>query len=48
MNLKKAKAIRKLLFKLGVVRRETLQLKNGQLYNAYRRKKNELIRSMSK
>lgn len=48
MNLKKAKDIRKMLFNLNVRHGETFKLANGQLYNGYRRKKNELKRSLQK
>lgn len=44
MNLKKAKAIRKELFKRNVLHRDTFKLKSGELYNDYRREKNKLAK----
>lgn len=46
MNLKKAKKIRKALFHMGIVHRETIILADGQAYNHYRRQKKRLARGL--
>lgn len=44
MNLKKAKKIRRELFKMGVTHAPMISQPNGEFYNPYRRAKKKLIR----
>lgn len=44
MNLKKAKQVRRELFKMGVVHEPMKRKLGGELWSPYRRAKNKLIR----